>query len=112
MKATKPQVLTKPLKLGALRGLTKNGRISVNILIPLGTLVGFGEVDPMNDYADEHILDSSIIGSLSDLSYRIVGYDTENDDGHAWLSGAAIINVNASCEDINTESEIFPKETN
>lgn len=44
------QVLTKPLNVGALKKLTENGRISVNIAIPLGPLIGFGEVDALNDY--------------------------------------------------------------
>ena len=94
------QILIRPLKLGALKKLTENGRISVNILIPMGTLVGFGEVDPLNDYADEHILNGSIVGSLSDLSYKLVGCSTDEGDGHAWLSGSVIINVNADVSDI------------
>jgi hypothetical protein len=93
------QVLIKPLKIEALKKLIEDGRVSINILIPLGHLVGFGEVDAMNDYADEHILDSSVVGSLADLSYKIIGC-AKGGDGNAWLSGQAIINVNADVSDI------------
>jgi hypothetical protein len=91
-------VLKKPLTLRALQANAKAGRISVNIPISLNNLI-VNDINELNEYADEAILDVGIGASLSDLVFTVVGHDSRN-DGIGCLCGTVILNVNADVSDI------------
>jgi hypothetical protein len=112
-----PEILKKPLTLPALkRRADKDGRISVNISVSLDELMT--NIEILNDIADEKILDVSVGGSLSDLTYTVIGHVPAKDrstlpippsmafpyrkavTGGGYLCGAIIINVNADVGDL------------
>jgi hypothetical protein len=97
------KTLKKPLTQRALkRRADKDGRLSVNIVVDLDDLIGFGDIDSLNNLADERILDQDTIsGSLSDIAYKVVGSIPGKGDGTA--TGSVIINVNADVSDIISE---------
>jgi hypothetical protein len=97
--------LTRPLTLKALKKVAnKNGRISVNILVDLEDLItlDWGNIEGLNNLADEKVLDQDdVSGSLSDISYQVVGCVPGN--GRGTVTGSVIINVNADVSDMLKE---------
>jgi hypothetical protein len=94
-------VLKKPLSLKALKAYAdKTGFISVNIAVSLEEIMT--DIESLNDLADERILDLDTIGgSLSDISYEVVGFilpAKENCIGY--LKGQIILNVTADVSEI------------
>lgn len=104
-------ILKAPLSLKALKAQADyNGRVSVNVIFSLDDLID-NDFNSLNNLADERVLDDSIVGSLSDISYTVVGHlPAENEDGstnysYRYLRGAVIININADVSDIIFEEE-------
>jgi hypothetical protein len=95
------QPLQKPLSLDELKLIAdKTGRINVNVSVPLAKLIGCDQgIDDLNELADELILEE---GSLSDISYMVVGGSQSKED--KTVGGDVLINVSADVSDILSES--------
>lgn len=94
------KILKKPLGLKALRNRADDdNRISVNISVPLEILID-NDLEGLNDYADEMILDLKVSGSLMDISYTVVGWTKGSCYGQTIASGEVVINVNADISEI------------
>ena len=95
----KPKILKSPLTLRQLENMAdKDGRLTVNLRVDLGTLFD-NDIESFNDLADEMILNHTVIGSLSDINYRVVGAEN-GAPNRGWCQGSVIIEVNADVSDI------------
>jgi hypothetical protein len=100
-----PVILKKPLTREELQTQARKGRISVNIVVDLNDLLSFNVgIDDLNNFADEKVLDVLVIGSLSDISYQVVGHVPGTSKGGT-VSGSIILNVNADVSDIITTED-------
>jgi hypothetical protein len=101
MSTQKLKVLRKPLTLRSLKRIAKNGRIDVVIEVDLSTLIDLN-LEDLNDFCDEAILNlDSIVGSLSDINYRIRGSKPGGSRSSGRLTdGTLFLGVNADVSDI------------
>jgi len=104
MTTKKLSVLRKPLTLRGLKRIAKNGRIDVVIELDLSTIIDL-DLEDLNEFCDEAILDlDSIVGSLSDINYRIRGCKPAGSRCSGRLTeGTIYLGVNADVSDIITD---------
>jgi len=97
-------ILKSPLSKRALKARADEGRISVNVVVSLEDLLQHSRISDLNDLMDETILQlDTIVGSLSDINYKVVGVVLAPDNAPGYLNGAIILNVNADVSDIINE---------
>ena len=88
--------IKKPLTSKQVAALLKDGRLSVVVAVEFGRLIETGSVDSLNDLCDELILQC---GSLSDISYRVVGH-VRGEEDEGFIAGKVLIEVNAETVDL------------
>lgn len=91
--------IRKPLTLRQIKyRADEDDRLTVRVSISLDNLVDFN-LESLNNYMDDAIIDSSVIGCLSDISYKVIEGSSKKSD-HSILSGSIILEVNADISNI------------
>ena len=86
--------IRKPLTLRQIKYRSdENDRLTVRVSISLNKLVDL-DLESLNDYMDDAIIDSSVMGCLSDIYYRVIEGSSKKSNCDI-LSGSIILEVNA-----------------
>ena len=92
--------------------MDKDGYITAVIAVELNDIIDLG-IEGLNDLADEAILHESCGGTLSDLSFEVVGFIPSASESGSWCAGGIYLKVNAYVGDIVDDwEERIADETN
>lgn len=92
------------MTLNELKKLTdKDGWIVAEMTVDMEDLL-LGNVETLNDKADEEIL-GDLRGSLSDISYRIIGHTPGSKNDASCFTGSVLLEVTADVNNVITENE-------